>query len=612
MDLDAAGEEPCSSSGHILGENGAVKRRKTYKDPVPFLFSEGETKDEVLDSHIEAELNSNFCDEKGVDYNRVAHTVTVGVACRLGHTELVRQLLVAGHGTFPDDRNWWPIHEAAYGLHYECCKLLIEVGHADVNARAHDGVTPLILVCRRDHNHQKAYEIARLLLQSGADPNLCSLDEMTPLIQAIKSKNRKLIDLLLDSGANPKQKWYNGWSTLHEAANSHDVITMKRLLELGVDLHAVDDDRHSVLFVAVQEGYLPCVELALSAAGNRDAELANKRLSDGCSCVMVAATEGYYNILCELIAHGADCNLTVQPVWGAAGGGVHALAAAAQRNFWRCVEVLLPHVDRRVVENTELDPMSAAAFCGSTESIRMMLDYGFSTEVPTIAPSTMIIVPYLQPVFIRGFHTPLREAVRKGHSDAVKVLIKAGAKMTYKSHCYSPFLFSFRNRLDPSIMRCFLEHDVDINSVCEGSVCKVPDALLAILGTENRKKLLQLLKCGLKPSLKEWCSCSNKTGYSLLYDVKQASYITDFTDLIKLLSVFSPYIPSCCSEVAKAIGCEPQIASLQHLCRLAIRDSMRPSQLLNERWLDGLPGLPKPIKKYLSFSPMPLRFEYFL
>lgn len=41
---------------------------------------------------------------------------------------------------------------------------------------------------------------------------------------------------------------------------------MKRLLEMGQDVFAIDDDGHSVLFVAVQEGYMPCVELVLDAA----------------------------------------------------------------------------------------------------------------------------------------------------------------------------------------------------------------------------------------------------------------------------------------------------------------------------------------------------------
>lgn len=58
----------------------------------------------------------------------VESNITVGVACRLGNVELTQQLLHAGYGAFPDDRSWWPIHEAAYGLHLECCKVLIESG----------------------------------------------------------------------------------------------------------------------------------------------------------------------------------------------------------------------------------------------------------------------------------------------------------------------------------------------------------------------------------------------------------------------------------------------------------------------------------------------------
>ncbi|VDK29461.1 unnamed protein product, partial [Anisakis simplex] len=128
---------------------------------------------------------------------------------------------------------------------------------------------------------------------------------------------------------------------------------MKRLLETGNDIFAVDDDGHSVLFVAVQEGYMPCVELILDAAGERAAELANQRLNDGCSCVMVAATEGYWQILSKLMEHGADCNLTLQPIWGSSGGGLHALAIAAQHNYWKCVDILLPYVDRAVLADTD-------------------------------------------------------------------------------------------------------------------------------------------------------------------------------------------------------------------------------------------------------------------
>ncbi|KHN88635.1 Ankyrin repeat and SOCS box protein 3 [Toxocara canis] len=667
--MDSDGESATSedtASGD--GANRRTKRKRSYQRPVPFLYSEGDDKDVVLEKNIEAKLKSKEWEQaqNELDYNRVAHTVTVGVACRLGHIELTRQLLLAGHGGFPDDRRWWPIHEAAYGLHFECCQLLIEIGHADVNARAHDGVTPLLLVCRRDGDFEKAFRIAKLLIENGADPNLCSLDEMTPLIQAIKSRNRQLIDLLLDSGADAHKKWYNQWTALHEAANSHDEgadpnlcsldemtpliqaiksrnrqlidllldsgadahkkwynqwtalheaanshdeVTMKRLLDMGEDVFAVDDDGHSVLFVAVQEGYMPCVELVLAAAKDRAAELANKRLPDGCSCVMVAVTEGLWQILSKLVEHGADCNLTIQPVWGASGGGLHALAVAAQHNYWKCVEILLPHVDRQLLATTDLDPMSAAAFRGSVGSISRLLEAGYSTEVRTDAPITTVIIPYLQPIFQRAYYTPLREAVRKDHVDVVQMLIAAGAKMMYESECYSPFLFSFRNRLNPEIMRCFLENDVDLDIRSKGTLSNVPDALLAVLGTENRKKLLVLLKCGLKPNLQYWCACCNPTGYSLIRDVSQSAYVQDFKQLMKLISVFSPYIPSCCSEVADAADCKPQIGSLAHLCRLSLRSCFRRSQLLDERWLNFLPNVPRSIKRYLAFDPLPFKFD---
>lgn len=54
--------------------------------------------------------------------------------------------------------------------------------------------------------------------------NLSSLDGMTPLIQAIRSQNEELIDVLLDRGADPSLTWYGNWSALHEAACRHDAV----------------------------------------------------------------------------------------------------------------------------------------------------------------------------------------------------------------------------------------------------------------------------------------------------------------------------------------------------------------------------------------------------
>lgn len=63
-----------------------------------------------------------------IDLSTLAQTVTVGVACRVGDVHLTRLLLEARFGRFSDDRGWFPMHEAAFGLHTECCRVLCESG----------------------------------------------------------------------------------------------------------------------------------------------------------------------------------------------------------------------------------------------------------------------------------------------------------------------------------------------------------------------------------------------------------------------------------------------------------------------------------------------------
>lgn len=77
----------------------------------------------------------------------------------------------------------------------------------------------------------------------------------------------------------------------------------------------------------------------------------------------------------------------------------------------------------------QLDPLSVAALRNSEESVHELLAFGFPTDIQTEAPQTMIIHPFLQAIFMRPYHTPLREATRRGYSNIVGMLIRAGAKV---------------------------------------------------------------------------------------------------------------------------------------------------------------------------------------
>lgn len=118
------------------------------------------------------------------------------------------KLIGKGHHN-RDDRGETPLYCAARkGNAYEVRRLL-EKG-ADPNARNHKGLTPL---------HEAAYwgeaEIVRLLLKYKADPKADNGRGWTPLhsaaLSAGLSGRKKIMDMLLDAGADPARKDKNGW-----------------------------------------------------------------------------------------------------------------------------------------------------------------------------------------------------------------------------------------------------------------------------------------------------------------------------------------------------------------------------------------------------------------
>ena len=69
--------------------------------------------------------------------------------------------------------------------------------------------TPLTLACKREK-----YDIAKLLLSYGADPNMQDDDDYTPLIEACKNYNVDMIKLLLEYDADPNIKNNSGKTPL--------------------------------------------------------------------------------------------------------------------------------------------------------------------------------------------------------------------------------------------------------------------------------------------------------------------------------------------------------------------------------------------------------------
>jgi ankyrin repeat protein len=103
-------------------------------------------------------------------------------------------------------------------------KKIIKEGLVDINKQ--DGLGNTALYIASAHGR---LEIVRVLLKSGADPNIKRYDGYSSLIWPVVSGNSKIVRVLLEYGADPK-------THLLSVARNYHVKTTKILLQYGADI----------------------------------------------------------------------------------------------------------------------------------------------------------------------------------------------------------------------------------------------------------------------------------------------------------------------------------------------------------------------------------------
>lgn len=124
--------------------------------------------------------------------------------------------------------------------------------HPDqANASNADGFTPLGLAAFFGHK-----EVAERLLVGGAevDQVIQSVNKNTALDAAVAANHPDIAKLLLDSGANVSPHAAGGFTPLHKAAFGGNVELARLLLERGADVDAETDAGRTPLDIAVERG----------------------------------------------------------------------------------------------------------------------------------------------------------------------------------------------------------------------------------------------------------------------------------------------------------------------------------------------------------------------
>jgi ankyrin repeat protein len=99
-------------------------------------------------------------------------------------------------------------------------------------------------------------ECARVLVERGADVDAHGRGWMTgtPLNSAAAGRHADVARLLLDRGADPNARQGSGWTPVHSAAQNGDPDMVVLLLAHGADPAATNDDGATVLSMAEQSG----------------------------------------------------------------------------------------------------------------------------------------------------------------------------------------------------------------------------------------------------------------------------------------------------------------------------------------------------------------------
>ena len=147
---------------------------------------------------------------------------------------------------------------------------------ANVNLVTPSGFTALALACKNCSREivnkllQHKKTIIDLPLQSGATPLIITAS--TPIDRPhLQKKYFKIIELLVEHGANIDTQDKEGSTALMKALLNGNIKVAKFLIKLGADTSLKDNHGFSALFYAAGKGYLPIVKKLVKHGANVDA-----------------------------------------------------------------------------------------------------------------------------------------------------------------------------------------------------------------------------------------------------------------------------------------------------------------------------------------------------
>ncbi|KFH47758.1 Ankyrin-like protein [Hapsidospora chrysogenum ATCC 11550] len=265
------------------------------------------------------------------------------------------------------------------------------------------------------------------------------------LTSAIRAKNHKLVEQLLDRGASPNTG--PEVNALNEAVRVQDSETVRLLLFFGADPNERDRDGMTPLALAVERSFLAgAVTLVKYGA---DPDLKAGMDPDNDSPLSRATCANKVNLAHLLLMYGGDVNQKDSE------GNTILIGAINKKTPAKLVELLLEYgADPNAKSSEGKTALFEAITCSRVDIVTSLLDHGANPNLPgpkhMLWPATYK-APCLQVLLAHGAdHRKcpgiMELAASVNNIDSVRILLKAGVDPNAKKDgVYTPLCTSIRD-----------------------------------------------------------------------------------------------------------------------------------------------------------------------
>lgn len=367
--------ENAMSNGNIEAAKALLTNEtQGSRDEILFNAAASGAKD-IVQLALTCGANVNVCHKLKNGEAEISLAV-VSVAALTGHKEIVELLLNQGAKQLDIHALLGPAFDGKIET-FETFKLLLDRGF-DVNYSSDSG-TALSLAASNGF-----MKMIQLLLDNGANIDGFEDKGASPIVRAAVSGHEEVIKLLLDRGARWDSK------ALCEAVCGNRMEVVKLLLDRGFDANT-QYKTLSALCYAAASGNKEMAELLLNRGAN-----VNGGETLGDIPIIVAAVVGHREVVELLLQRGAERSCEI-------------LSRAVLNKQMQIVKLLLDQgFDVNGVFQTTT-PLLIAASVGNLEITELLLDFGADING------------------LENEESPIDKAVLKGHRGIVALLLKRGA-----------------------------------------------------------------------------------------------------------------------------------------------------------------------------------------